>query len=239
MGMQGALLSLYIEPIYFKSMIVGSLFNEQHVTRAVYHRVAGITGLPDPYVSTLPLLHGVSMPVSRAPAKSPNMSLNWTWGDKDVEIVDSRTGKLNDMVPSRVCKQCLFQNFLDLWDNLACEELKKLVVAKKLLPPTAVAGASASEGSAESVFFEDRSGGNYSSMPFSDQPSKPVEASGGVKATPPKVSAIHMRRHCNYKQVKMLAHDYSKVKDKVNQHFDMLWGSSWINKPPEQDEFTL
>lgn len=250
LGIQGALLSLYLEPIYFKSMVVGSLFSEQHLTRAVYNRVSGMSELTEPYVVSLPLLCGVSTPLSRTATKSPTISLNWTWGDKRPEVVDSRTGKLNHMVPSHLCKQCLFQNFLDLWDPLATDQLKQRVVDQKLLPPSVLVGLTpgtgANESSAADIYFEDRGGNN--SMPFSDQhptaaaatsPSRVASETTSDKAPPPKVTAMLMRRHCNYKQVKSLAGDYQDIKEKVSTHFERLWGSCWISKPQEQDKFML
>lgn len=122
LGVQGALLSLYLEPIYFKSMIVGSLFNKQHLTRAVHTRVSEVAGVTEPYVTTLPLLYGVSNPMS---AKSPNVSMNWVKGDMEGEIINSRTGKVDNKIPSRLCKRHLFKKFLNLWDNIATDTLKQ------------------------------------------------------------------------------------------------------------------
>lgn len=39
MGLQGALLSTFIDPIYLKSIIIEELFNEIHLTRALFDRV--------------------------------------------------------------------------------------------------------------------------------------------------------------------------------------------------------
>jgi len=140
LGVQGALLSLYIEPVYYKSIIIGSLFNEQHLTRAVYSRVSGIADLPSSFTPSYPLMHGVSTPMPRVPSKSPQVSLNWSWGDRSVEVVKSSTGKLQNNIPSRLCKQSFFDSFLSLWDTLATDELKDKVVALKLLPLNVLKG---------------------------------------------------------------------------------------------------
>ena len=124
-GVQGSLLSLYLEPIYLKSVVVGNLFHPDHMLRAVYQRVSNITDLPEPFLPTLPLLLGVSHPLGRNIAKPSTNSLCWAWGDTQPELINSRTGKLDDMAPSSVCKQELFERFISLWDILACEEVKK------------------------------------------------------------------------------------------------------------------
>ena len=240
LGMQGSLLTLYIEPIYFKSMIMGSLFNEQHLTRAVYNRISGIANLPEPFVSNLPLLYGVSTPLNRNPSKSPGVSLNWAWGDKTIELLDAKTGKLKHMIPSRLCKQFMFQNFLDLWDKIASDRLKQQVVVEKLLPSSALTKGVGEDS--DNLYFVDKSGEDRSNMPFSadhnahERPKPPKEAPPPL---PPQVLAIHMRRHCNYSQVKNLSKDYQLAKKRVSDHFQQNWGSAWINKPPEQDKFTL
>ncbi len=248
LGIQGSLLSLYIEPIYFKSMIMGSLFNEHHLTRAVYTRVSGLAEVPEPFVVNLPLLNGVSEPLKRTVTRSPNVSLNWAWGDKGVEVIETKTGKLKHMIPSRICKQFLFQNFMDLWDKLATREMKLRVIDARLLPQSALGGSGEGEGVGR--YMEDRVGGDMSGfMPFSEQHQEKKEGevdvgaeaagSGESPAPLPAVTAIHMRRHCNYKQVKRLAREYEQIKDKISTHFDFFWGSVWISKPPEQDRFTL
>lgn len=235
LGVQGSLLSLYIEPIYFKSIIIGSLYHEQHLKRAVYTRIEGLTDLPEPYIPTYPLLHSVSNPPSRSPSKSPNVSLNWSWGDQKVEKVHARTGKLDDMVPSRLCKQFLFDAFLNLWDSIASESLKKLIVSENLLPASVVGSSSSS-----SEFFIDTVG-DKEMMPFSGkyQASKKGPAPDQGGKTVSNVKALHLRRHCSYRQIKNLAKDYQHVKNKLSTHFQENWGSCWIAKPEEQDKFML
>ena len=135
LGVQGA---LYIEPIYFKSLTIGSLFHEQHLTRAVYSRISGISNIPEPFVTNQPLLQGVSNPITRVTDKSPVLSINWAWGDQNIEVLEAKTGKLQHMVPSRLCKQFMFQTFMDLWNNTASEKLKKQVLEERLLPSSAM-----------------------------------------------------------------------------------------------------
>lgn len=243
LGMQGSLLTLYIEPIYFKSMTMGSLFNEQHLTRAVYNRISGLASLPEPFVTNLPLLYGVSTPLSRVPSKSPSVSLNWAWGDKIIEILDTKTGKLQHLIPSRLCKQFMFQSFLDLWDKIATDGLKQQVVEAKLLPSSALAkGAGQGSSDMDNMYYVDKCGEDRSDMPFSadhNAHENPRVLRVAPPRAPPRVLAIHMRRHCNYRQVKKLSRDYQMAKQQVSAHFQLNWGSAWINKPLEQDKFTL
>ncbi|KAJ7427901.1 double-stranded RNA-specific editase 1-like protein [Willisornis vidua] len=58
LGIQGALLSLFVEPIYFSSIILGSLYHGDHLSRAVYQRIAEIEDLPPLYTLNRPLLSG-------------------------------------------------------------------------------------------------------------------------------------------------------------------------------------
>lgn len=58
MGVQGSLLSVFVEPVYFSSIILGSLYHGDHLSRAVYQRIASIEDLPPLYVLNKPLLSG-------------------------------------------------------------------------------------------------------------------------------------------------------------------------------------
>lgn len=58
MGVQGSLLSVFVEPVYFSSIILGSLYHGDHLSRAVYQRIANIEDLPPLYVLNKPLLSG-------------------------------------------------------------------------------------------------------------------------------------------------------------------------------------
>ena len=317
LGVQGSLLSLYVEPIYFKSVIVGAMYHEQHLTRALYTRISGITDLPESYLPNLPLLHGVSKPPSRVPKKSPTLSVNWSWGDRDVEVVNCRTGKLIDVVPSRLCKQLVFETFLALWDSLAGMDLRQKVLEKRLLPAGVIAGmlsastarelstsketklpgvgdekkdeaanngekctantappdedkTQAAAGSRGHIRRSKRLSGQKQEAsesgvvdvkgeisPISSPTSNPMPFSEGFKEkdTPTSptfliapspspallssITALHLRKHCTYGEVKSLAVDYQCVKEKISTHFELNWGSKWIGKPAEQDRFML
>ena len=92
--MQGALLSHIVDPIYFYSLTLGSLFHPDHLFRAVAGRIQPtLEGLPPPFRLNVPRLNLLSSPEVRQPGKAPNYSVNWTSGMAEVEVVDAMKGK--------------------------------------------------------------------------------------------------------------------------------------------------
>ncbi|XP_064135635.1 double-stranded RNA-specific editase 1 isoform X2 [Loxodonta africana] len=107
-GIQGSLLSIFVEPIYFSSIILGSLYHGDHLSRAMYQRIANIEGLPPLYILNKPLLSGISNAEARQPGKAPNFSVNWTVGDSAIEVINATTGKDELGRASRLCKHALY-----------------------------------------------------------------------------------------------------------------------------------
>ena len=186
LGLQGSLLSHYMEPIYLKSLTVGNLFSHDHMTRALYTRMCPLSGLPDTYIVNYSLLLGISKPPQRSVVKPSSLSLNWSWGDSTVEIINSRTGKAEDK-PSRVSKRSLFGHFLSLWDTLRRNK---------------------------------------------DQARLPDEKTAFSTKTAKELSSKY-----DYGEIKGLSASYSKAKVIVEDHFAKNLGSSWVKKPPEQNNF--
>ncbi|XP_036401703.1 double-stranded RNA-specific editase 1 isoform X1 [Megalops cyprinoides] len=117
-GIQGSLMSYFMEPIYFSSIILGSLYHADHLSRAMYQRIADIEDLPQPFTLNRPLLSGISNAEARQPGKAPNFSVNWTVGDQGLEVINATTGKDDMGRPSRLCKHALYSRWVRLHSKL-------------------------------------------------------------------------------------------------------------------------
>uniref|UniRef100_A0A8C9RFQ3 Adenosine deaminase RNA specific B1 n=1 Tax=Scleropages formosus TaxID=113540 RepID=A0A8C9RFQ3_SCLFO len=117
-GVQGSLMSYFTEPIYFSSIILGSLYHADHLSRAMYQRIADIEDLPQQFTLNRPLLSGISNAEARQPGKAPNFSVNWTVGDQALEVINATTGKDDMGRPSRLCKHALYSRWVRLHAKL-------------------------------------------------------------------------------------------------------------------------
>ncbi|XP_051998172.1 double-stranded RNA-specific editase 1-like isoform X1 [Xyrauchen texanus] len=113
-GIQGSLMSYFTEPIYFSSIILGSLYHADHLSRAMYQRIADIEDLPQQFSLNRPLLSGISNAEARQPGKAPNFSVNWAVGDQALEVINATTGKDDMGRPSRLCKHALYSRWVRL-----------------------------------------------------------------------------------------------------------------------------
>ncbi|KAJ0065987.1 hypothetical protein NL108_001211 [Boleophthalmus pectinirostris] len=135
LGLQGALLSHFVHPIYLKSISLGYLYSHGHLTRAVCCRLARdgealAKSLPSPFRLNHPEVGRVSVYDStRHTGKTKESSVNWSFPDQHcVEVLDGTKGKLdgNKMSVSRVCKAKLFCLFRALCQRSGRSDLLSL-----------------------------------------------------------------------------------------------------------------
>ncbi|XP_070768105.1 double-stranded RNA-specific adenosine deaminase [Enoplosus armatus] len=135
LGLQGALLSHFLHPIYLKSITLGYLYSHGHLTRAVCCRLARdgdafTQSLPPPFMLNHPEVGRVSVYDStRHTGKTKESSVNWSFPDQhSVEVLDGTKGKLdgNKLSVSRVSKSNLFDLFHTLCQRCGRTDLLTL-----------------------------------------------------------------------------------------------------------------
>ncbi|XP_056299950.1 double-stranded RNA-specific adenosine deaminase [Pseudoliparis swirei] len=137
LGLQGALLTHFLHPIYLKSITLGYLYSHGHLTRAVCCRLsrdgeAFTQSLPQPFRLNHPEVGRVSVYDStRHTGKTKESSVNWSFPDQQsVEVLDGTKGKLdgygNKLCVSRVSKSNLFCLFRSVCERSGRTDLLTL-----------------------------------------------------------------------------------------------------------------
>jgi hypothetical protein len=116
-GVQGALLSYFIEPIYVEGVIIGLHYNYDVLYRALYKRAGKMNEVAEAselFQLRLPKLGSPTQTDNRDTSKATSNSFNWFHQEKTVEAVNSTTGKTVVLAPSRLCKLNFFDKFMTL-----------------------------------------------------------------------------------------------------------------------------
>ncbi|EEZ97315.1 double-stranded RNA-specific editase Adar [Tribolium castaneum] len=130
LGLQGALLSNFLDPIYLKSVILGNVIHESHLQRAIYGRVKDtLVNLPSPYKLNTPSTF--FLPSTRqSPASVPNFAITWSKNNQQCEIINYRTG-MTQLGPSKVSKQRFLQKFGALSEKIWGKNLEIMYIEAK------------------------------------------------------------------------------------------------------------
>lgn len=137
LGLQGALLSHFLEPVYLSSVTLGYLYSQGHLTRAICCRVARDGSvlqdkLRAPYHINHPEVGRVSVYDSaRQTGKTKESSVNWCLADEsEVEVLDGTKGKVDGpkLDVSRVSKRKMFALFQQLCAKNNRRDLQSLSV---------------------------------------------------------------------------------------------------------------
>ncbi|XP_061695313.1 double-stranded RNA-specific editase B2-like [Syngnathoides biaculeatus] len=111
-GLQGALLSHLIEPVYLYSLTVATLSHTGHLQRVLTRRLAPNKRHAAPYRRKLPLLACLSMKECHAGGNPSRVSINWSSGESDTEELSTSSGLCSPCgTPSRLSGRRFFAHW--------------------------------------------------------------------------------------------------------------------------------
>lgn len=115
LGVQGALLSYFINPIYLENIVIGLHYHYEALYRALYKRAAKVEQLPAKFCLNKPYFGTPgTFEVSRDTSKATSNSFNWHYRMENVEAVNAVTGKTVVLSQSRLCKLQFFDKFMEV-----------------------------------------------------------------------------------------------------------------------------
>ncbi|XP_015929094.1 uncharacterized protein [Parasteatoda tepidariorum] len=227
LGLQGALLSHIMKPVYLSSVTLGNLYHHGHLSRAVCCRLVGEPDLnellPEGYRLNHPDLGRVIVCTpSRETEKTKPHSINWCFEDERPELtsgVNGTSDERNDTSNSERNEKTK--------KSMGKAESKKSSKVKKLPK------SNTDEEILESPIIKSKdmwAGGQLQSRLCKAvlfQSFKEIAVKFGVE---------HLS-NLTYGEAKRAAKDFQAAKEVLFNRFQQLGRGTWIRKPEEEEEF--